>query len=404
MGKNDRVRWVYLGLGTVAMLFMGVIYAWSITKVPLGETFQWDPSQLALNYSLIFCFFCAGSMIGSFLSGKLGIRLVVLLGGVLICFGYVMTAQLTSSNVLFLYLFFGLPIGMGTGMTYNTILSWVCAWFPDKRGTCSGVLMMGFGFSALLLGKVIAALFVQPQMGWRTTYILLGGITLGILALCAVLFRRTPAALQAAAQSQPELAPEPSDEKNYTPAEMMRRPSFYIFYVYGVLIGLASGAVFAFAYDLCLSLDAAPAVATTLVGLLSACNGLSRIFTGMLYDRLGRRRTMLLGSSVIVAGAALLLTAAMTGSLAVGVVGLCVTGLAYGYGPVIGATLISAFYGPRHFSANYSINNTKTLISSFSSIMATSLVAATGSYAVPFMVTLGMALAAFLIHFHIQYA
>ena len=402
MDKTGGVRWHYLALGTVAMLFMGVIYAWSITKVPLAETFQWDPNQLALNYSVIFCFFCAGSMGGSILFRRIGVRGVVLVGGLLICFGYLSTARLTSSNVVFLYLLFGLPIGLGTGMTYNTMLSWICAWFPDRRGTCSGVLMMGFGFSALLLGKVIAALFDHPAVGWRATYTLLGWATLGVLALCALAFRRSLPAAPPPERGGEE-PPQEGAGKNYTPAEMLRRPSFWYFYLYGVLVGLASGAVFAFAYDLCLSLRAGPALAATLVGLLSACNGLSRVFTGMLYDHLGRRRTMFLGTLLIVAGAGLLLTAVLTGSLAVGVVGLCVTGLAYGYSPVIGATVVSAFYGAKHFSVNYSINNTKMLLSSFSSLLATSLLAATGSYVAPFLVTLGLAGLAFLLQFRVQY-
>lgn len=404
MDRTNRMRWCYLSLGTVAMLFMGVIYAWSITKVPLGETFGWTPSQLAMNYSVCFCFFCAGSMFSSYFSMRVGVRASILLGGALICFGYVMTARLSSSHVVFLYLLFGLPIGVGTGMAYNTMLTWISAWFSDKRGTCSGILMMGFGFSALVLGKVVSHLFALPGLGWRSTYTLLGLSTLAVLALCALVFRRPlpPFPYRTDAAQEPE--PAQGVGKSYTPSEMVRRPSFWLFYVYGVLIGLVSGAVFAFAYDLCLSLDAGPELAATLVGLLSACNGLSRILTGVLYDHMGRRRTMFLGSMLVMAGAGILLAAVLADSLPIGIVGLCVTGLAYGYGPVAGAAIVSAFYGPRHFSANYSLNNTKILLSSFSALMSTSLLAATGSYVVPFAVTLCIGVAAFLLQFQIQYA
>ena len=33
------IRWFYLGVGVVAMLFAGIIYAWSILKDPLAAEF-----------------------------------------------------------------------------------------------------------------------------------------------------------------------------------------------------------------------------------------------------------------------------------------------------------------------------------------------------------------------------
>ena len=53
MNKNKRntsARWFYLAVGVIAMLFAGVLYAWSILKAPLAADFGWGPSQLALNF------------------------------------------------------------------------------------------------------------------------------------------------------------------------------------------------------------------------------------------------------------------------------------------------------------------------------------------------------------------
>lgn len=392
-------RWGYLALGTAAMLFMGVIYAWSILKVPLAETFGWSPSQLALNYALIFCFFCIGGMVSSVIAAKWGARITILLGGLLICFGYFALSRVTDSHVLRLYFLYGLPVGAGTGMAYNTILAWVGAWFPDKRGTCSGILMMGFGFSALVMGNLLSVLFALPGFGWRGTYLALGGSVLVVLAVCALVFRHAP----------PVPTPSPPAEgegavwwKEYTPKEMLRQPSFWKFYVYGIFTGMVGGAVFAFTYDLCLSLGASHPLATTSVGLLSACNGLSRIFTGVLYDKLGRRRTMFLGSLVVLISATTLLASILTQSLALCIFGLCITGLGYGYGPVSSAAVIHTFYGGTHFSANYSINNTKVFICSFASTLATALLTATGTYATPFVAMVGFAAVAFVLSFSIE--
>ena len=56
--KHDlSVRWLYLLIGVVAMLFAGVLYAWSILKAPLAAEFGWGTSELALNFTLAMSFF-----------------------------------------------------------------------------------------------------------------------------------------------------------------------------------------------------------------------------------------------------------------------------------------------------------------------------------------------------------
>ena len=49
--SNINIRWFYLGIGVIAMLFAGVLYAWSILKAPLTTEFGWSASQLALNFT-----------------------------------------------------------------------------------------------------------------------------------------------------------------------------------------------------------------------------------------------------------------------------------------------------------------------------------------------------------------
>ena len=45
---NVKNRWLYLGMGTVTLLFLGLIYAWSIFRTPIGEIFTgWSISQLS---------------------------------------------------------------------------------------------------------------------------------------------------------------------------------------------------------------------------------------------------------------------------------------------------------------------------------------------------------------------
>ena len=74
---------------------------------------------------------------------------------------------------------------------------------------------------------------------------------------------------------------------------MIKRFTFWRAFFFLVFNTAVGSAVISFARDLVLSVDAAPALATTLVGVLSVFNGIGRILTGAVYDALGRKTTML---------------------------------------------------------------------------------------------------------------
>lgn len=388
-------RWLYLALGTAAMLTMGMIYAWSIYKVPLKETFYFTTGQLAFNYSVTFCFFCLGNMFGSWLMKRTCARVVIFVSGLLIGCSYILTGTLQTASIILLYIYFGCFLGLGMGMAYPVILSWVAAWFPDRSGFASGVLMMGFGFSALVLGKPLSMLFDVPGIGWRNTYIITGVMTALVLIICAIVFSKNAPASYASRDKN-------GNGRQFTPRQVMKRASFWRFFLYGVLISALGSSIFAFGYDYCLSVGASAGLAATLVGILSAFNGLSRMIFGALYDRIGQKKTIICGSSIIVISAVVMLTSVFLHSLPLGILGLCLAGLAYGYGPVMSATTIRTFYGGDNFAANYSLSNTRAFIASFYSPVAAFLLTTFNSFAAPFTLALVCGVAAFFLQFKIR--
>lgn len=111
---------------------------------------------------------------------------------------------------------------------------------------------------------------------------------------------------------------------------MLRRPSFWMAFFYLVCLSAVGSSVISFARDLALSVGAPAALATSLVGALSVCNGLGRMATGAAFDALGRRKTMLIANCLTICAAGAILIAMLTGTLALCVLGLCLTGLSYG--------------------------------------------------------------------------
>ena len=128
-------RWLYLALGVVAMLFAGVLYAWSILKSPLAATFGWGSSQLALCFTLAMSFFCAGGLLGAAISKRVGHRLALIVAGILSAAGFFWTAALQGASTAVLFISYGVLAGCGIGIAYNVVISTVSAWFPDKRAS-----------------------------------------------------------------------------------------------------------------------------------------------------------------------------------------------------------------------------------------------------------------------------
>lgn len=401
--KQTPMRWHFLLIGVAALLFAGIIYGWSILKAPLAAEFGWAAPDLALNFTLTMCFFCLGGMAAGIVSKRIGPKATIFIAAALACAGFLLTARLSGGSVFALYVTYGVMSGLGIGMAYNVIISCTGAWFPDKKGLCSGALMMGFGASALVLGNLASALMANPAVGWRTTFTLLGA-ALGVVLVVEGLIVRNPPVGTVFPQPKAKAAQgsEDFEIRDFTPGEMVRRPTFWRAFVCLVFLAAVGNTVISFARDLSISVGAGEGLATTLVGVLSVCNGLGRILTGALFDSMGRRKTMLLANGATILAALCTLLAVFTSSVPLCVAGLCLTGISYGSCPTISSAFISAFYGVKHFPVNFSIMNFNLMGASLMATVGSLLLTSSGGYVAPFLMLLALSIAALVLNISIS--
>ena len=392
--QNLKTRWIYLIIGVAAMLFAGILYAWSILKAPLSEEFGWTASQLALNFTLAMTFFCIGGLFGARISGKLGHRVALVIAGLLSALGFALTAYIPVASIWMLYITYGVLAGTGIGIAYNVVISTVSAWFPDKKGVCSGCLMMGFGASALLLGNAADVLF-KSELGWRTTYLILGAAICVVLMAAGLLLKKPDGETQLPqAKAGKAQTGESFERKDYTALQMLLRPSFWMAFFCISFLAAVGSSVISFAKDLALSVNAPEALAVSLVGVLSICNGVGRILTGAAFDAIGRRRTMLFSNLLTLCAAGITLLAVSVSSLSLCIVGLCLTGVSYGSCPTITAAFTSSFYGMKHFSTNMALMTFTVMGGSLIATVSNKILEATGGYSAAFVMLLTLTFAA----------
>ena len=400
--QHTAIRWGYLVVGVVAMLFAGVLYAWSILKSPLATEFSWKASQLALTFTLAMSFFCIGGLLGARISKGAGHRIALVIAGVLAAAGFLLTAALRSDSVIWLFITYGVLAGSGIGIAYNVTIATVSAWFPDKKGLCSGCLMMGFGASALVLGNAANSLF-NSSLGWRMTYIILGAAICMVLVLAGLLLKKPdPRTVLPQPKVTKAAKSEGFTQQDFTSLQMLCRPAFWMAFLGISFLAAVGSSVISFAKDLALSVDAPEALAVSLVGVLSVCNGLGRILTGALFDTVGRRKTMLLANIFTICAATVTLLAVFIGSLPLCIAGLCLTGISYGACPTITAAFTSSFFGMKYFSTNMALMTFTVMGGSLIATLSNKVLEVTGGYTATFVMLLALTFAALILNLFIR--
>ena len=377
--KKTFSRTTALIAGTAMLLINGVIYAWSIYSMPFGAGFGWSSAQLGACFTVMLASFCLGGIFGGAVANRRGVRVSIPIGGILGCIGFVLCMFLQAHLIWLLFVSFAIS-GIGVGFVYNGVISAVVPRFPDKKGLASGVLLMGFGASSLVLGGLASRLIASPGFGWHLTYILTGALLLAaaFIGLPFVLPPRVDRDTHAAAPA-----------RGLTPRQMLRTKRFWLLFGSAVIgTGFGSGLI-AHASYIFVEGGASESVAALAVGLVSVMNGLGRIVFGMLNDRCGFRIS-LLADAVLYIAAGLIAALVLGSSAAVLVVVMMLIGACYGAVPTISASLAEEFFGPAHYGRNLGIVNLSILVGSFASTAAGAIQTSTGSYAQAFYLFVGL--------------
>ena len=400
-GKNRRLQILLVGIAV--MFVIGIIYAWSILKAPLQEEFQWSASELALNFTLMMCMFCIGGMIPGASLSRIPVKIILVTAGIMAWVGFYNASKINENGIAALYLTYGIRAGLGIGIGYNAVISVVNEWFTDKKGTSSGALMMSFGASALVFGNM--ADWLIRYIGWRSTYRVLG-ICCGLVLLLAAVVMKHPESIKKTAELQPlEKAQNSKPDKremNYTPGEMVKRPEFFRFFVFLILACAVGNSTISMARDVAAGVGASASLASILAGALSLCNGCGRIVSGMMFDRCGQKRTMLIDGIITIIAPVIMLIAVREKSVILCGIGLCVTGVSYSFQPPVTSSVVASFYGMKHFSINYSITNLMMIPASCVATLVGVLYTKTDSFSVPFMVLIVCAVFSFFLNIGIK--
>jgi len=391
MVKN---RWFILIIGVLVMLAAGIVYAWSVMASPILKEFNsWTGAQISMAFTVMMIAFCVGNLVSGFLQKKSTPRVFILVAGLLFLIGFLVASRINT--LAGLYLSFSVLCGIGSGLAYNTTMAVIGRWFPDRMGLINGIILMGFGFSAFIVGILYQAYTPPAIGGWRSSFVFIGVAIFVVFVVCSFFLVRPG----------PDYNPPPSAVKKVkrvnpvaieaNPGTTIKRPQFWLLYVWCILINASSLALVSqgkFIGNQFETVAITAATITTVVGLISIFNSIGRVALGQLYDVKGRGFTMLTTACLLILSGCVLFFALNTGNFALLTIGFIVGGMAYGGVTPTIAAFMGSYFGMAHYAANMSIIATVLIPSSFGSTIAGSLHDASNSYqsTVFMMVILGI--------------
>ncbi len=289
--RRGVLRWAQLLVGIVCMVMIANLqYGWTLFVNPIKQAYGWPVADIQLAFSLFVALETWLTPIEGWLADRLGPKLVIAAGGILVAAGWILNAYADELWILYLA---ACITGAGAGAVYATCVGNSVKWFPDRRGLAVGLTAAGFGAGAAL--TVIPIRAVIAADGYAAAFFWFGLIQGAIVFVLAWLLRApTPGETPTTAQVRVI-----QTTQSYAPHQILRSPVFWVLYLMFVLVSasglMATAQIALIARDYNIANTVLLWGGTTLtIALLvdNVCNGLARPFFGWISDHIGREHTM----------------------------------------------------------------------------------------------------------------
>jgi OFA family oxalate/formate antiporter-like MFS transporter len=279
-------RWWRVVGGLLMNLALGSLYAWSVFVAPLEKQFGWKRADTSMVYTIAVMVFALTFVLAGRIQDKSGPLICSLAGGILVSVGFFLCSY--TNSLTYLIICFGVIGGLGNGFGYSTPIPVMAKWFPDKRGLAVGLAVGGYGAGSAIFGP-LANLKLIPTYGLPTTFKILGAIFFVMTMIGAFLLKNPPAGYRPAGWTPAPASKSAATTYEFSPAEVLRTPTFYLMWVAYALGCSAGQMVISQLVPFAKSVGIAAAALSTMTLIVAASgNAAGRILSGWMSDKVGR--------------------------------------------------------------------------------------------------------------------
>ena len=286
--------WVIVGAGALmGCVAIGALFSLAVFLQPMSDATGWSRTGISTAMTLDFLTMGVAAFGWGVLTDRFGPRIVVLSGAVLLGLGLVLASRATS--LLEFQLVYGVLVGAAAGAVFAPMMVTVTGWFDKHRGLAVSIVSAGMGVAPMTISPF--AQWLISSYDWRTAQFVIGIAAWVLLVPAALLVRRAPAATAAT----PGVPAEGGEDM--TARQALRSPQFIVLgLTFFCCCAAHSGPIFhTVSYALACGLPAMTAVTIYSVEGLAGLGG--RIVFGLLGDRFGARRVVVVGLMLQALGA-----------------------------------------------------------------------------------------------------
>jgi predicted MFS family arabinose efflux permease len=339
----------YPGWSVLAAAFTGVMvsfapivpYTFSLFLDPLHAAFGWKREEMGGAFALAAITVALASPLIGLLLDRFPPRRTILPAILIFAVALAALSRLSPHIVQFYLTFFviGLVANATAQFAYTrTILTW----FRIHRGMALALLLTGSGIGSILIPPLTE--WMIQHYGWRSGFLLLGGIALLGLPLTAMLVRNRPEADIVRAERHVDTG--------ISVAAALRTAAFWILAFITILSAFSENGLVT---NLASILTQHGVLAGTAALALSVRGGASiigRLGVGFAIDRVSPERIQTVVLALAAAGTLML---AFAGSAWTALLGAAVLGVGLGSEADVAPYLLARYFGRRHFSALYGL-------------------------------------------------
>jgi len=283
------------------------MYVSSVVMPQVQADFGISRAAASMPYTLMMLGFGVGGMLMGHLSDRRGIAFSLAIGALGVGSGYIL-AGMTQQVWLFM-LINGLLLGfLGISATFAPLVADTSLWWNRRRGIAVAICASG-NYLAGALWPPLTQVGVDA-LGWRTTYLLLGVCSMVGMGLLALQMRQRPP--EQAAPTPPLGSTVVHDTQR--PFGLSTRTAHGLLWVAGLACCVAMSMPQVHIVSYCTDLGFGAVRGAEMLSLMLASGIVSRLVSGMICDRIGGLKTLILGS--VLQGVALFLFLPFDGMVA----------------------------------------------------------------------------------------
>jgi MFS family permease len=287
MAMTSSYRWVIVGLGALmGCVAIGAMFSLAVFLGPISAATGWSRAAVSTAMTLDFLVMGVAGFAWGAVSDRVGARLVVLIGAILLGAGLWIASRATSP--LTFQLGFGVLVGIAAGAFFAPMIATVTGWFDTQRALAVSLVSAGMGVAPMTISPFAAWLITHYD--WRMAMAVIGTLAWVLLIPAALLVRPVPQIGSADATAAGKLN-KPAPRLSAA----LRSPQFIVLGVTFLLCCAAhSGPIFHFvSYAIYCGVPTMAAVSIYGVEGLAGLGG--RLLFGVAADRMGVKPVLISG-------------------------------------------------------------------------------------------------------------